>query len=328
MRYSPNLDGIRALAALIVLGFHARLPFLSGGWVGVDVFFVMSGYLITRLLLNETQQTGRVSVAAFYGRRLARLYPTLLVVAATCALLAPRLWPNINGALDSALSLLYLTDYSHLWHDAPSPLTHTWSLSVEEHFYLLWPLLLPCVLRCRKPALVLLFAYLALTAWRLISFHRFGWEATYYRFDTRLTGLVLGCLLPFVQLPTRKIVPIAWAAITLVAVGVTYGRPYALGAPMVLAELAAAVIVLAAVHSPGGVLGSAPLAYLGRLSYGIYLWHLPVLWVVDDGQSSYWLFAVAVPASCALAAVTYHAIDVPIRRWRRNLGAPSYATPS
>lgn len=195
----PALDGLRALAVLGVMGFHAQAPGFAVGFFGVDVFFVLSGYLISTILLEQCDRDGRIAYRAFYLHRLLRLSQALLTMLAAYALLAPLVWPGRPHVLHAALSALYVTDYSLALWGPPRLLSHTWSLSVEEHFYLLWPPLLAWAAR-RWGAATLPRALFALTAaatvWRLACLLQGqGWNAIYYRFDTRLSGLLLGASL-------------------------------------------------------------------------------------------------------------------------------------
>ena len=140
--YNPELDGLRAVAVVLVISDHCCVPVFDQGYFGVDLFFVLSGFLITRLLIDEIDDTGRVDLWRFYLRRLLRLAPPLLLFLTAYMLIAPRLWPQFDLLLhmrDAALAVFYLSDYSQaFWHN-PKVLIHTWSLSVEEHFYLIWP---------------------------------------------------------------------------------------------------------------------------------------------------------------------------------------------
>ena len=143
MAYQPALDGVRALAILAVLLFHAKVPGVPGGFVGVDVFFVLSGFLITTILAGEHRRCGRIDLPGFYRRRLRRLYPALIVFLCayllTAGLLFPRVAPEKHGR-DALLALFYLADYGRALDMPLSVLNHTWSLAVEAQFYLLWPL--------------------------------------------------------------------------------------------------------------------------------------------------------------------------------------------
>ena len=171
MNYNPQLDGLRAIAAIIVVAFHAKAPQFGGGFLGVDIFFVLSGYLITKLLVEEKTLSGNINYRRFFTRRLWRLYPALLTLLAVYALLAPTLFPQFSATKhyqDIVLSGLYLADYARTFHAPLSVLNHTWSLAAEMHFYLVWPLILSLVLRLPKECIqfTLLIMWLAATLWR------------------------------------------------------------------------------------------------------------------------------------------------------------------
>ena len=140
--YVPALDGLRAVAILLVMLFHAEVPFLPGANLGVDIFFVLSGYLIGRLLLEEYRCYGAINLSRFYRRRLWRLMPPLIVLVSLYALIAPRIWPDYYFHLrDCFTVLLYLADIALLFGDGPHYMTHAWSLGIEERFYLVLPVL-------------------------------------------------------------------------------------------------------------------------------------------------------------------------------------------
>src|SRR5687768_11060779 len=136
MRYMPELDGLRALAVCAVLAFHAGAPMAQSGYLGVDLFFVLSGFLITSILVAEHERSGTIAVGRFYVRRALRLYPSLLLMLAVFVVVAPLLWPELPAARYALWSALYLSDYTRALIGEPEVLSYTWSLSVEEHFYL------------------------------------------------------------------------------------------------------------------------------------------------------------------------------------------------
>ena len=169
MRYQPGLDGIRAIAALSVVFFHLRVPGFAGGALGVDVFFTLSGFLITGIILSELLQTGTLSFREFYARRALRLLPAYLVVVLV-AVLGDRLIVDAGGTLKGAiLSFFYVSNWAAgIWHIGQGTLTHMWSLSVEEQFYLLWPVRLPYLQRVRSTrSLLIIVVPLAAFAWIL-----------------------------------------------------------------------------------------------------------------------------------------------------------------
>jgi peptidoglycan/LPS O-acetylase OafA/YrhL len=316
VRYNPALDGLRAIAMLAVLAFHSRAPFALSGYLGVDLFFVLSGFLITSILVAEYREAGSIDVWRFYWRRALRLYPTLLLLLAAFLIAAPFVWSELPAWRYAAWAAFYLSDYSKALLGEPVVLSYTWSLSVEEHFYLLWPLVLPLVLRAGNPARVLVIAYLLATAWRIGNYLWLGWEPAYFRFDTRLSGLILGCLLAFWQPNVGRWVPIALLSLCAVMVMDTFMLRTGLTAAVPAVEIASAVLVLACVTAPERLRAIALLAYLGRLSYGMYLWHFPLVYWMRDRYEWPVTLAVGGLFAVAMAALTYHFVDVPLRRLR------------
>ncbi|WP_303749501.1 acyltransferase family protein [Stenotrophomonas pigmentata] len=327
LRYNPSLDGIRAIAILAVVAFHATTPLARGGFVGVDVFFVLSGFLITSILRGEIEQHGSIRVARFYGHRFLRLYPSLALVLVAFLAAAPSLWPDEPAGQSVLLAAMYLTDYSSAFWQAPEVLRHTWSLSVEEHFYLLWPLALPMVVRARNPVATLAMIYVAATVWRVTNAIWLGWDMTYYRFDTRLSGLVLGAMLSYVgeHALVRRWSWFAWPAIVLVIVGGAHRQVAGLVTAIPVAELATALMILTARATPSHrLLSAAPMVYIGKLSYGIYLWHFPIAVWLRPQIGWEGTFAWSLGLSIGAAAVTYHFIDLPLQRWRHRNRTAAY----
>lgn len=316
MKYVPELDGLRGIAVLLVVLVHCKVPGFAGGFLGVDVFFVLSGYLITSILLAE-HRAGAIDLRRFYWRRALRLYPALLLMLTVYLIVAPILWPGKPHWRDALLAGFYLSDYSYAFIQAPHYLSHTWSLAVEEHFYMLWPPLLILALRKRPADLsqILLVALLAAIAWRWYSIDAL--RGVYFRFDSRLPGLLAGCWLatarPRLRLPER---PVAWLGlgmlIFVVATAITGGRgSVTYSIPM--AEAASVLLIYGAASLP--FLAQAKLVEIGRLSYGIYLWHAPLMYAVQDWSWPEKLLFVSV-ASFIAAWVSYHTVEAVARSYR------------
>ncbi|MBV1892614.1 MAG: acyltransferase [Ilumatobacteraceae bacterium] len=340
LAYQPALDGVRALAVLVVLAFHLELPGAHGGYLGVSVFFTLSGFLITRLLLAEHDRGGSLALRRFYGRRIRRLLPaSLLTIAFVVALAALDVFgasSRIRGSTLAALTstfnwyeLLGGRDYADLFA-APSPLAHFWSLAIEEQFYWLWPLLLlvllPRVPVARRTAMIVgLAALTSLSA--PITAALWSSSAAYLATWTRAGEILIGAALA--AWTTRSRVP-NWlghfAAPSLIGVAIVIlltpaGRGWAYqGGLPVFALLSALVVASLQVRSrTASVVSVAPLVWVGRVSYGLYLFHWPViLWLDEDRTDlSRWPLAVLrLAVTLAITVVSFYLIEQPIRAGR------------
>ncbi|ASY68911.1 acyltransferase family protein [Sinorhizobium fredii] len=330
MQYNPALDGLRAVAVLAVVAFHCRLPFTGGGSIGVDLFFVLSGYLITSILRSEVTETGTVSLGRFYWRRALRLWPPLLLMLAAYAAVAPVLFPARDAVIDTALAATYLTDYAMaFWHE-PLMLGHTWSLSVEEHFYLLWPLVILATrsLSQRALAIVLAVAFITATAWRIADAMIWqDWYRTYYRFDTRMSGLMLGGLIaaaPWRPKPeTAGLVGRVAAYVLIVGLLVSpFRSPQFIAWGGIIVDLAAGGLILSVISTEGTrlhrLLTLRPLVYLGVISYSVYLWHYPLSRLLRYELPSGITFVVVAGFAIIVAALSYEFIEKPLKSMRRR----------
>jgi peptidoglycan/LPS O-acetylase OafA/YrhL len=336
VRYNPSLDGLRAVALLLVISDHCRVPGFNQGYFGVDLFFVLSGFLITRLLIDEIDVTGRVDLWRFYLRRLLRLAPPLLLFLTAYLLIAPWLLPQFDLLLhmrDAGLAGFYLSDYSQaFWHN-PKVLIHTWSLSVEGHFYLIWPFAVLLLVRIEpRWRLVGLFGiYLLANAWRIYEYETVGWDATYYRFDTRISGLVCGALLA-ISLQHKDLISeraanaaglFASAALVLCLSIGFWGAPWSLVGMTNLADMAAFGLLISASTKNSwvsSILSAPPLVGIGIISYGMYLWHYPAALYLRELTPWYLTGPIVLSFSIAMATVSYLAIERPLQRYRRSLG--------
>jgi peptidoglycan/LPS O-acetylase OafA/YrhL len=330
--YQPRLDGLRAIAVALVIGLHVfQRP--AGGYMGVDLFFVLSGFLITTLLLEEHAFHGRVSLRRFYARRALRLVPALLVflvVSGTVYALQGR--PPWAGV---ALGLTYLTNVGIIVGHWDASYEHLWSLAVEEQFYLAWPLLLLLGLRWRnrfwRLALIALAGAIAIATARylLMPAHvsvRFGWPMV-----TRFDSILLGCAAALVRrsgwkIRTRSVAIFAFlVGAGIVAAGAAQTTIY--DGYTFAFSIAAAFLVLAAADSRSRILSplaAPPLVYVGKLSYALYLWHPVVLsWLTSAQPIEVILFTFL------LAAASYHLVERPFLSWKWRLAqTPTHDRPA
>lgn len=270
---------------------------MHGGGRGVEVFFVLSGYLITTMLRDG------VDLRDFFVRRARRLYPALLALLAVYLLSAPFIWPGQPHVLDAALVAGYVSNVSVMIWDRPKILSHTWSLATEAQFYLIWPFVLPLILRW-KPVPILCALWVGLTLAR----YGLPWRVAYF---SHFTGLILGALLVF--LPPAKSW-LAWIGAAFIAVAFIRTN-WSPGPGITLAELGGALIVAARGPSLfNRLLSLPPLVWLGTISYGIYLWQQPIILAFPPGTPWLALFALAVASSTLAAWLSYTIVE---RRFRR-----------
>jgi peptidoglycan/LPS O-acetylase OafA/YrhL len=358
--YQPALDGLRALAILTIMLFHGQVPWPRGGYLSVDLFFVLSGFLITTLLVAEWRARGRIDLASFWSGRARRLLPALLALLAGIAVYAALLAPAARLAAvrwDALSTLLYVANwrfaFTHLSYfdqfgDA-SPLTHMWTLGIEEQYYLVWPLLVIAGLRLAKGNLRALLAWTlaaALGSATLMALlYRPGEDPSrlYYGTDTRAPALLLGGALAFLlalrggdagPLPPRLVLALTLAGFggylaMLVLIPDTAHWMYLGG--FLAAALGCAATIAVATQRGGWVqrlFSVWPLPQIGRISYGLYLWHWPIYVVLSPERTHLHgtaLLALRFAATFVAANLSYHLLELPVRRGvlrRRRLARP------
>jgi len=358
--YQPALDGIRAVAVVAVVLFHAGVTWLPGGFLGVDLFFVLSGFLITTLLLEEWGVHGSIGLGPFWGRRARRLFPALaLVLAAVAVYGATAAPPATRSGLrwDGVASLLYVANWRFVFgHQSyfasfavPSPLRHLWSLAVEEQWYVVWPPVLIGLLRLQGQrrtasrrletvlgvlAVLTLASFAQMLRLDLITHGAADAGRSYYGTDTHIQVLLIGAMLAVARLrwPPDPSGRTSWASLAglggaavcvLMFVEVAGSDRWLYRGGFAVFAIAAAAVVSAAV-SPRGTplshfLSTAPLRAIGRVSYGLYLWHWPVDVYLNPTRvhlSLYPLLALRTAVTVALAIASYHLVEVPIRTRR------------
>jgi peptidoglycan/LPS O-acetylase OafA/YrhL len=342
------LDGLRGVAVLAVVLYHAGVPHVAGGHLGVTVFFTLSGFLITSLLLLERERTGRISLRSFWGRRARRLVPALLLcfplVAAVVALSSQPARSGLVG--DAVASALWVANWRFvLAHQSytdlfalPSPFQHFWSLAVEEQYYLLFPLVAAVVLaRAGRRGLAVLMVQLVAVSTALgalLVAHAATISRAYYGTDSRIGEILVGALLAVLILRgegLRELGPVARVAadvgglVALAGLGVLismlpYGDLRLFHGGLLLTALLTAAVILAAVQ-PGSqaarLLSLPPLVGLGLISYGVYLFHWPVFLLLthsQTGANGLALLTLRLAVTLALAVTSYRLLEQPVRR--------------
>lgn len=323
LSYNPALDGIRAFAVAAVILYHWKPTWVPGGWIGVDVFFVLSGYLISRILVSDIGTSGEINLKRFYWRRSVRLVPALCVMLGFVLIAA-----SLKGVpilKQGLVSLTYLMNWTRAFGiEHGTLLGHTWSLAVEEQFYLLWPLLLsvlPAAKKWRAPLAILI----AVLVWRVFlvasgsSFSR-----TYNGLDTHADTLMIGSLLALVGArPAAMAFAQRWGWVCAAALLVgTFVLPdvvapdvwrfcQAVASPV--CGILTAVMILAVERSGRltSFLSHRSFVYVGLLSYALYLWHYPLLNLLPHG--TLW-GAVAITLSTVFAVLSRHLVELPAKR--------------
>ncbi len=355
--YRADIQGLRALAVLLVLLYHAGVPWLPGGFAGVDVFFVISGYVITGLLVSEVLRTGTVDLGRFWSRRARRLLPASALVLVTTALLTLTLLPQVRWretGWDIVTSGLYVVNWrladrsvDYLAEDSvDSPVQQYWSLAVEEQFYLLWPLLLllaAWLARRRGVRPVPLTAVLLAVVVVLPSF---GWAVhltsasppeAYFVTSTRLWQLGVGALVAlgsawWSRVPVPVATALAWGGPAVVVAGAVLTGPQTPwpGWAALVPTLGTAAALVGGVRAaeasgPVRVHRVAPLQWTGALSYSLYLWHWPLLVVAEArwGELSVWVGLGVVLLSALPATAGYLLVEQPVRHARGRWARPA-----
>jgi peptidoglycan/LPS O-acetylase OafA/YrhL len=332
--YRPALDGLRAVAVIAVVLYHAWPAVAPGGFIGVDLFFVLSGFLITTILLEEHARTGTIHLPSFYARRALRLLPALAVLLVASAAIASAVAPQTAAQvrLGVLASVLYFADFLKASGAPLSILGHTWSLAIEEQFYLVWPVALWLLLRRwdRRRALAVCLAGLVVVPLLRVALWSAGASADriYFAPDTRADSLLAGCALavacqlglldrvPAMAARTAALIaPLGLAA--LVAFGaIDSGVTVTIGFT-VTAALAASVIALTVVRPltlPVRLLSLPPLVGVGRISYGVYLWHYPLVLLLAAALHTVpgpLVALTALPASLVAARASHLLVERP-----------------
>ncbi len=342
LRYRPELDGLRALAVLVVVVFHVSQPSRFAGYVGVDVFFALSGFLITTILLREIEDHATIRLGRFYVRRLLRLYPALILML-VCSFPFYRSLGGTIGqqAKEAAIAATYTSNlYMTYRHEWLSGFTHTWSLALEEQYYLVWPVTLLLAVRARlsrRTIGIALAAAAVVTAGLNVHDYHYGTIAA--PLQTTSTGLLAGSALALLLLPGAgrsarvprpELLGLVGAALfvgELIVFSSTRAIPAGFYSP---AAVLATLLIIASTTAirTGWLVRSfsiAPAVALGRISYGVYLWHYPVLLVLNHYLStlSRWgILPIDLAVTLIIATLSYRFVETPFLRLKDTIGAP------
>ena len=318
LRYNPGLDGLRALAVFCVMLFHAQSPYAKGGFLGVDIFFVLSGYLITRII-NEKNENGQFRYLEFYKNRAIRILPPLFLTALCTSILS-----GLNGiTLEETRiipSLLFYANIDLANNYSPAIFNHSWSLSLEEQFYILWPFtLLAAINKTQKPLLILIIFYFLASAWRthLIALE-YSWVEIYYRADTRISGLILGSALGlnlYKKAMPNPVVILSLLTIFAAVLNTEWGDTSSLAFAIPGVEIASAILITSLTNNKGiiySAFSTQLIAKLGILSYSMYLWHYPIMFLIRDNHSPIHTFIIGATATILLSILTEKLVYKPI----------------
>ena len=331
----PALDALRGVAVLLVFLFHADTPGFSGAFIGVDIFFVISGFLITVLLLQEHQDYGGIGLRHFYMRRLFRLMPALFLMLAVfvtfCYWYFPDPAEQLRHFQDALMVLFYAANWTRAFDlHRPAVLGHCWSLSVEEQFYMLWPLILLGIIRLpdRRRFISIAVLFVLPWIWRIYLLSQgASWDRVYNGFDCRADMVLAGCMLASLwnagklswwggsRFPASLFA--AAAALALAAFGTAAAWEdlalYRWQYPAI--ALAAGAVILDVINRPGGALArffSLPvLVGLGAVSYGFYLWHYPVIYFVSLNYPGAWAVWISAALTLFFTLFSWYCIERP-----------------
>ena len=354
MGYLPGLDGIRALAVIGVLLYHGDFNGLRGGFLGVDVFFVLSGFLITSIILEEYNNSGRIDFGKFYLGRARRLLPALLLMLLIVGMATAIFYRDAahQFASDALASIFYVNNWWYIFADQsyfaftgrPPFLKHLWSLSVEEQFYLIWPAIAYlCVRKFGRRGVALLAAMVAVlsTAWMLYLTVINGYpdftdpSRAYFGTDTHIAGLLVGALLATFWRPARLTAGISknyrilgttlgvLAALAIIAVFLRAGEfsPWLYRGGFLAIAAVTAILIACATHPGlplGRWIGAQPWRYIGQRSYGLYLWHWPIFMVtrpmLDIEMDGLTLLILRLALTFVITEASFRLIELPIKR--------------
>ncbi len=348
IRYLYGLDGLRAIAVIAIIIYHLNPKWLSGGFLGVDTFFIISGYLITSLLIHEYQHTGTIDLLHFWKKRIKRLLPAVLFLLSIVLIYTLLFEPSIIKSVkqDTFAALFYVSNWWYIFHHVSyfdsfkvMPLKHLWSLAIEEQFYVFWPILLMILLRIKKlkrhfVLVVFIASLISLLLMILIAEPNVDNSRVYFGTDTRLQTLLLGVILAYIWPPFRLkqqiITPlkigietigcISLALLIYFMLTVSSSNNWLYFGGIYLISLGSLPVIASAVHPStllSKVLGNRLLLWIGQRSYSLYLWHYPVITFINkhfvQGQIPFYMILIEIILTLLLAECSYRYVEVPIR---------------
>lgn len=348
IRYLYGLDGLRAIAVIAIIIYHLNPKWLSGGFLGVDTFFIISGYLITSLLIHEYQQTGTIDLLHFWKKRIKRLLPAVLFLLSIVLIYTLLFEPSIikNVKQDTFAALFYVSNWWYIFHHVSyfdsfkvMPLKHLWSLAIEEQFYVFWPILLMLLLRIKKlkrhfVLVVFISSLISLLLMILIAEPNVDNSRVYFGTDTRLQTLLLGVLLAYIWPPFRLkqqiITPLKIGIETIGCISIALLIYFMLTVSsndnwlyfggIYLISLSSLPAIASAVHPStllSKALGNRLFLWIGKRSYSLYLWHYPVITFINkyfvQGQIPFYMILIEIILTLLLAECSYRYVEVPIR---------------
>lgn len=342
-KYIKEIDGLRALAVIMVLAYHLKMPFAKSGLLGVTVFFVISGYLITGILINEIEESGGVDLKNFWLRRIRRLLPAVLSMAVVMIFVSAVVNRVVfTKGCNDLLSAVFR--YNNWWQifrkvsyfenaGAPSPFTHCWSLAIETQFYLIYPILLILLSKARNrgkvfAAVTAVLAMISVVLMGVLYSPDGDPSRVYYGTDTRAFSLLIGALAAIQKeyhIIKVKLRGKLWAVIGSISVLILIGMMMLIssyssflyyGGQAIVSVLAAFVVYAVTVSRSllNIILGSSILKWVGDRSYSIYLWHYPIIVLMSGGKrAAWWIVILEVVLSVGLAELSYRFIETPVR---------------
>lgn len=349
-RYMPGLDGLRAIAVLAIIIYHLNKQWLTGGFLGVDTFFVISGYLITSLLLKEFEETGSINLKQFWLRRIKRLIPAVFVLVGVVSMMTLILKPDqiVNIKHDAFAAIFYVSNWWYIMTDvnyfeqfAFMPLKHLWSLAIEEQFYIIFPIVLITLLLTVKKYrnITLIFwivSLVSLLLMVLISEPHMEHSRVYFGTDTRLQTMLLGVLLAFLWPPFKlKANPprilshtidglgiVSTVVIIMLFIFVDDNSDWIYNGGFYVISVLTLFVILSVVHPSAyfaKVIGNPLFVYIGKRSYSLYLWHFPVISFIHsyyvEGQIPIYVYVLDIITTLILAELSYRYIETPFRKY-------------